>query len=118
MLAAVFARIAGLKAEGRLTEALDEVGEAYSALDLNPHLLRTLDAGSIARMLRDPPRVRGVARLLAEEADLRDARGERGAAYGQRRRALELCKTLDPAEKDALVLQLMTELEGKLESGD
>ena len=114
-LAAALARIAGLRAEGKHDEALSEIQQTYVALELNPHLVRSLDAVSLARLLRESERVQGVARLLAEEAELRALAGEPGVAVLLRRRALGLCRALGPASGGA-VAELTAELERRLES--
>ena len=112
-LAAALARIAGLQAEGKHVEALAEVQRAYSGLDLNPHLVRSLDSVSLARLLREPTKVHAVARLLKEEADLRESMGELSVADLLRRRALRLCRTLE-STPDHPAATLAAELERAL----
>lgn len=106
-LGAALARIAGLRAQGQYQEALAELREAYSGLDLNPRLVGSLDGASLARMLRDPDRVRALARLLEEEAKLRDHLDQTVAARSQRRQALALYRSLaDPSPDAAAIAEL------------
>lgn len=94
-LAAALARIAGCKAEGHLEAGLEEVRRAIEELGLNPHLVSSLDTGSLGRLLRHPEQLRAVARLLAEEAELLAALGRERAAALTAARATALARLLD-----------------------
>ena len=67
-LAAMLARIAGLRVAGEVEEARDELEQAYGAL-LGPQtdLVRRLDPSTAAAMISSPDRMLLMARLLEEE---------------------------------------------------
>jgi len=103
-LAAALARIARCKADGRLEAGLEEIRGAIEELGLNPHLVSSLDAGSLGRLLRHPEQLRAVAQLLAEEAELLAAAGREREAVSAAARAPALARLLgdraSPATND------------------
>lgn len=68
-VAAMLARIIGLRAKGRVEEARVELEEAFGLL-LGPQteLVRRLDPRTAAVILVSPERILAFARLVAEEA--------------------------------------------------
>jgi hypothetical protein len=95
-LAAALARIAGHAAAGQPAAGLEEIRQAYAALGVEPRLVASLEAVSLARLLRLPERVRAVARLLTEEAALHLALGQAPEARRCAQRARALLDTLTP----------------------
>src|SRR5687768_2878308 len=82
------ARISGMKREGRIDEALEEMRQAYGRiLATDGEMLNMLDPVSAARMLRDAETMKTYAKLLCEEAALHDANGDAGKATSRRSRA-------------------------------
>ncbi len=79
-LAAMLARIAGLRMRGLEEQARAELANAYGLL-LGPEagLLRQLDAGTAATLLGSADRILAFALLLNEEA-MQERSPERGAA--------------------------------------
>jgi hypothetical protein len=87
-LAAVLARLAGLRLSGNIEEARAELTKAYSSvLGTQADLLRRVDSQTAAKLLGAPERILALAQLLNEEAE-QEGGGERGKAL--RLRALEL----------------------------
>lgn len=69
--AEALARIAGLRRRRAFDEALQALDDsAGELLGIPKTLLDAVDVPTAARLVRDPPRLRVYARLLAEEADI------------------------------------------------
>ncbi|QSQ11860.1 hypothetical protein [Myxococcus landrumensis] len=89
--AAALARLLKARREKRFDDAaqllrataLDILGMEYDALLM-------VDALSTARLLGEPSRVKVLARLVAEDGELHDARGEHATALSRFRYALAL----------------------------
>jgi hypothetical protein len=68
-IAAMLARIAGLRLEGRMDEASAHLEQALGLLlDDKADLIRKVDSATAARLLRTPARILLYARLLREGA--------------------------------------------------
>jgi len=110
-------RVAGLKREGKLDEALDALRDAYGEL-LGPaaELAPRLDPATAAQVVGNAERIRAWAQLLGEEAEVRRLRGEDSAADALRVRALELAleahlrRAGEPARTHELVAALAAEV--------
>jgi hypothetical protein len=90
-LARAFGRIVGLKRDGRLEEALQEVGRAADEfLGPSRHTLEMVDPRSAVKLLSDRDRIEGYARLTAEEASIRALLGDEAGARARASRAREL----------------------------
>jgi hypothetical protein len=86
--AGMLARVAGLKAGGRIEEARTELERAAEQLlGSRGELLRSVDAATAAMLLDAPDRIRGVAKLFEAEAAM-EADAERAASL--KARAAEL----------------------------
>src|SRR5262245_5972732 len=79
-LAAVIARMLGLRKSGRAADALVEAERGYDLLGLPTGLIEVLSAPAIAELLASPEKVRMVADLLDEEAAALEALGDPRAA--------------------------------------
>jgi hypothetical protein len=87
-LAAVLARLAGLRVSGNIEEARAELERAYSSvLGSQAELLRRVDSRTAAKLLGPPERILAMARLLNEEAAQED---DAARSASLRFRALEL----------------------------
>ncbi|HVP38296.1 MAG TPA: hypothetical protein VMS93_03845 [Candidatus Saccharimonadales bacterium] len=83
-VAAMLARIAGLRTSGRTEEARAQLDEAYGLLvGSEAELLRRVDASTAALCLGSKERILAYSQLLREEAALE--------AGGSRRAALRAC---------------------------
>ncbi len=95
-LAGVLAQIAGLRADGRHDEALEEIGDAYGRFaGLNPSLIHALGDEDLVALLRargglDPQRTYALAELLREEAEIFAEGGRPEEALPRDRKALRL----------------------------
>jgi hypothetical protein len=90
-LVAALARILKARQEGRHEDALHLIGEAArSTLGMEYRVLTMADAASTARLLGEPSRVRVLAKLVRQEAEVRRARGDGPGAGDRFRLALEL----------------------------
>ena len=95
-IAAMLARIAGLRLEGQLEEAGSELEQAYGLLlGLEGGSLRRVDAGTAATILSSPERILAFASLLNEEASQ-----ERDAARGGSLRKQALAVGIEAARRD------------------
>ncbi|HYH97630.1 hypothetical protein [Hyalangium sp.] len=89
--AAAFAALSKLRRERRAEEAQQFIRDtALSALGMEYATLTMADAASTARLLGDPLRVVGLARLVAEEGELFHEQGELARAGVRWGLALEL----------------------------
>lgn len=90
-LAAAVARVLGLRREGRLEEARQELERAaVEAAGLGLSLLERLDPASAARLVREPERLAALARLALERSRLERDAGEVEAAGRWHERAVAL----------------------------
>lgn len=100
----VLARIAGHTKRGEYEKAIVEAERAWSELLGVPReLADAMDSPSLARLLRDPDRMRGASRLLGEEARAHQAKGSLSRSAALYRRAHELAleaRTTDPQPED------------------
>ena len=104
-VAAIVARIMGLRVAGKEEQARAALEEALAGL-LGPQedLVRRLDAATAALMLASPEKVLALARLTAEEAEQEEDAG-RGARL--RSRALELAleaMLMRPDDREAVAV--------------
>lgn len=97
IVAAMLARILGLRTGGSAEEARAELENAYGLL-LGPQrdLLRSVDSTTAAALLASPDAILALARLTLEEAEQTE---DQGRAQALRRRALEL--GLEAANRDS-----------------
>lgn len=94
VIAAMIARMTGLRLEGKLEEAHAELEQAYGELlGERNQLVRQVDAKTAASLLGSAGRIRSLAQLVCEEAELEDASDR---AEFLRTRAAEL---LDEADR-------------------
>ncbi|MDP9366588.1 MAG: DUF6483 family protein [Chloroflexota bacterium] len=106
-LSGVLARVAGLRADGRPDEALEEIGEAYGRFaGLNPSLVHALSEEDLVALLRargglDPQRTYALAELLREEAEIFAEAGRPEEAIPRDRKALRLYLEVLPELEDA-----------------
>jgi len=86
-------RIAGLKQAGQYEEALGEIDHATRTL-LGPaaETLMLLDPSTAAQVFGDPDRVLLWAKLLAEQAGIRQLQGNTRDAATARKRSLDLAR--------------------------
>jgi hypothetical protein len=90
-LVAALARILKARQEQRHDEALQLIGEAArSMLGMEYRVLTMADAASTARLLGEPGRVRVLAKLVRQEAEVRREQGDGLGAGDRFRLALEL----------------------------
>ena len=70
VIAAMIARMTGLRLEGKVEEAQAELEEAYGELlGERNRLVRQVDARTAASLLGSPGRIRSLAELVREEAE-------------------------------------------------
>jgi hypothetical protein len=87
-VAALIARVAGLRLEGSPDEARTVLEQAYGVLLAGQTtLIRRLDPGTAASLLGSPERILTLARLLEEEAELAGDPALRERATDLRREA-------------------------------
>jgi len=86
-------RVAGLKQAGQYEEALSEIDHATRTL-LGPaaDTLMLLDPSTAAGVFGDPDRVLIWAKLLAEQAEIRELQGNSRDAATARKRAIDLAR--------------------------
>jgi len=90
-LVAALARILRARQEQRYEDALQLIGEtARSMLGMEYRVLTMADAASTARLLGEPDRVRVLAKLVRQEAEVRRGQGDTLGAGDRFRLALEL----------------------------
>ncbi len=93
---------------GDLDGARQEATEVYDALGIPPELAGMLTAETLAEMLGDPDKMRLMARLFQQEAEVFRASGDPLSSTARYVRATELMlevRVLDPQPDDAGVLQ-------------
>jgi hypothetical protein len=90
-LVAALARILKARQEQRYDDALQHIGEAArSMLGMEYRVLTLADAASTARLLGEPGRVRVLAKLVRQEAEVRREQGDALGAGDRFRLSLEL----------------------------
>jgi hypothetical protein len=112
-LADAVARMAARRTSGQLEQALREGEAAYDLLGVPRELCDVLDSPALADRLRDPDKIRAMARLAWEEGRIWGAKGDPRAGLARMRRALELfleARARAPADGDeadaAAILEL------------
>lgn len=105
VIAAMLARVAGLRLDSSLEEAKTELQQAYGAL-LGPeaHLIRRMDPATTASIVGSTEKIFLLAQMASEEAALET---DPARISVLRQRAVELCReTLrrDPAHEEAQAL--------------
>jgi len=102
----MIARALNLRGSGDLPAARAEIDNAYSTLlGGQSDLLRMLDTSSAARLIGNPKKVAGLARITAADAALAAAQGNSKAEQLLSARALSLAEEavkLDPADEVAI----------------
>jgi hypothetical protein len=79
-VAAMLARIAGLRLDGAIEDARQELDRAYSLLlGSRAELIRRMDAKTAATLLGSPETIVTLSQLLREEAALENDADRRGA---------------------------------------
>jgi len=105
-VAEMIARALNLRGSGDLPAARAEIDNAYSTLlGGQSDLLRMLDTSSAARLIGNPKKVAGLARITAADAALAAAQGNSKAEQLLSARALSLAEEavkLDPADEVAI----------------
>jgi hypothetical protein len=104
------AKMAGLRAKGDHEEARRQADAAYDLLGVPADLAAVMDSAGLAELLRDPDKVRLMARLSQEEAELFKAAGDPLTATARYRRAAELVLEAHRAAPDAADGGLLQEL--------
>lgn len=102
-IAAIVARMVSRRSSGQLEQALREGDGAYDLLGVPRELCDVLDTPTLAGMLRDPDKIRAMARLSWEEGRIHGAKGDPLTSFARMRRALELfleARASAPAEGD------------------
>lgn len=102
-IAAVLARMVNRRSSGQLEQALREGDAAYDLLGVPRELCDVLDTPTLAGMLRDPDKIRALARLSWEEGRIFGAQGDPLAGLARMRRALELfleARAIAPGDGD------------------
>lgn len=97
------ARIAGFNAQRAYDSALREARRAWDALDIPHELVDRMDGAELAKLLREPAKIRAAAALLTEEAEALAATGDPVHATLRRKRAFQLygeAHRLDPQDGD------------------
>jgi hypothetical protein len=90
-MAVVIAHLTKLKESGEMHDALEVLRTAYGELFAPVgDIVSRAAATTAAELLVDPGRIAGLARLVAEEAELLRLTGDRDGAIAAERRALEL----------------------------
>ena len=93
-------------------EAEQALVEGYGALGIDRELLLLLDAASLRSQLADDAKVAMAARLLAGDAEVRQARGDSKGALRRLRAAIRLADQLP--EKDAELTGELARVRGEL----
>ena len=102
-LARALAKILGLRRSGRLEEAAEEVAAAMSSTaGVDPRLVESAEAATLAAMLSDEGRRRAVARLCLERAEIEMERGQQAASQAWRRKAVALWPEVEARSADWL----------------
>ena len=97
----VLLRIAGLRQEGRLDEALEAVDRSVKRL-LGPlaGLVPRLDAATAAQFVGNPDQILAWAQLVMAEAEIRAQQGDLGRADALRQRAFDLAREVQARHPD------------------
>jgi hypothetical protein len=102
-LGAIIARMVRRRESGQHAQALREGEAAYDLLGVPRELCEVLDTPTLAGMLRDPDKIRAMARIAWEEGRIYSAQGDPLAGFARLRRALELfleARAIAPAADD------------------
>jgi hypothetical protein len=104
------ARMVSRRSSGQLEQALREGDGAYDLLGVPRELCDVLDTPTLAGLLRDPDKMRAMARLSWEESRIYAAKGDPLTSFARMRRALELfleARALAPsADDETSILEL------------
>jgi hypothetical protein len=114
-VAVMIARLLGLRAEGRVDLAGEEIAGAYTTL-LGPDadLILSLDSASGARLIGSGGGILMLARLLHEDAEIRRAAGREGSdALDARAIEYALEASRRPGDADA-AMELIREIRASL----
>jgi hypothetical protein len=116
-VAEAIARMAARRSSGQLEQALREGDAAYDLLGVPRELCDVLDTPTLAGMLRDPEKIRAMARLSWEEGRSFEAKGDPRTGSARTRRALELfleARAIGPIPDDeAAILELSRVVDAK-----
>jgi hypothetical protein len=107
-IAAVIARMVGLQGKGDHEAALRAAESAYDLLGVPSELAAALDSATLAELLAHPEKIRLMARVVREEAEILRAKGDPVGCAARYRRAAELtleARAREPSDEDAGVLQ-------------
>src|ERR1044071_520361 len=102
-LAQVIARMTGLNLRKDYRAALETAQRAGDELAVPPELVDRLDGPELAKLLREPSKMRLAAQLLTEEATALAGSGDPIHATLRRKRAYQLyaaAHALDPQDTD------------------
>ncbi len=119
-LAALLAAILKLKQEKKYDQALEQLQGAFPSLfGIEYRTLVGVDSASAAQLLGEAAKIKTVARLLSEEADLFQSRGDDDRGTAKRAHALELyieSAIRDP--RDPEISAAIHTLRGDVEASD
>lgn len=102
------ARMMGLREKGDHEAARREAEAVYDLLGVPSELAAAVDSATLAELLGHPDKIRAMAKLAVQEAELRRATGDPLACAAGYRRAAELtleARSRAPHPDDASVLQ-------------
>ena len=117
-LAQVIARMTGLNLRKDYRAALETAERAWDELDVPHELVDRLDGPELAKLLREPSKMRLAAQLLTEEATALAGSGDPIHATLRRKRAYQLyaaAHALDPQDTDD---EAMTRIAVQLPPGE
>lgn len=117
----VLLRLLKLKKEEDYDRALDYINGVYDDLfGIDASLLRAMDSATAARLLGHQEKIKALAKLCKEEAELYRLKGDAVQSKAASRRALELFLEAVGLEKepDAESLNSIKELTGLVDLGD
>ncbi|BDG03877.1 hypothetical protein [Anaeromyxobacter oryzae] len=90
-LAQALARVAGLRKQARTEDAVKELAGAASGLaGIDLHMAASVDAATLAGLVREPVRMAVLARVMLERAEIARDLGDAAGDLAWRRRAVEL----------------------------
>jgi len=107
-VAEAIARMAGLRDKSEYQAALKDAESACDLLGVPKDLAVALDTETLAGLLRHPDKMRLLAKVFTEEAEVYRASGDPLTCSDRYRRAAELtleARAADPQDDDASVLQ-------------
>jgi hypothetical protein len=107
-VAAFVASIVGAKREGNFDAGLRLVDEAYDdLLDMDRELFEIADSATLSQLLGPPGKVRAIARLCFEQAELLRLKSDPINSKLKYKRAVELTLEARRAEPDPADLELL-----------